>query len=82
MEVIKESEISELAVPWASSRLSWLMRDMHARLGQVVVNDVANKPISPLIVDEMVRVASKCTVLPFGTRSFMVRLTSSYMVIK
>ena len=25
MEVIKESEISELAVPWASSRLSWLM---------------------------------------------------------
>ena len=26
MEVIKESEISELAAPWASSRLSWLMR--------------------------------------------------------
>ena len=26
MEVIKENEISELAVPWASSRLSWLMR--------------------------------------------------------
>ena len=41
MEVIKESEISELAVPWASSRLFWLMRDMHARLSQVVVNDVA-----------------------------------------
>ena len=30
MEVIKESEISELAVPWASSRFSWLMRDIHA----------------------------------------------------
>ena len=30
MEVIKESEILELAVPWASSRLSWLMRDVHA----------------------------------------------------
>ena len=66
MEVIKESEISELAVPWASSRLLWLMRDMHARLGQVVVNDVANKPISPLNVDKVVRVASKCTVPPFG----------------
>ena len=26
MEVIKESEISELAMPWANSRLSWLMR--------------------------------------------------------
>ena len=30
MEVIKEKEISELAVPWASSRVSWLMRAMHA----------------------------------------------------
>ena len=30
MEVIKESEISELAVPWASSRVSWLMRSVHA----------------------------------------------------
>ena len=30
MEVIKESKISELAIPWASSRLSWLMRDVHA----------------------------------------------------
>ena len=30
MEVIKESEISELAVPWASSRVSWLMRGVHA----------------------------------------------------
>ena len=30
MEVIKESEISELAIPWASSRVSWLMRSVHA----------------------------------------------------
>ena len=66
MEVIKESEISELAVPWASSRVSWLMRDVQARLGQVVVKDVVNKPISPLNVDEVVRVASKCIVPPFG----------------
>ena len=29
MEVIKESKISELAIPWTSSRLSWLMRDVH-----------------------------------------------------
>ena len=66
MEVIKESEISKLAVPWSSSRISWLMRDVAARLGQVVVNDVANKPIAPLSVGEVVRVASKCTVPPFG----------------
>ena len=66
MEVIKESEISELAVPWASSRVSWLIRDVQARLSQVVVKDVANKPISPLNVDEVVRVASKCIVPPFG----------------
>ena len=69
MEVIKESEISKLAVPWASSRGSWLMRDVQARLSQVVVNDVANKPISPLNVDEVVKVASKCIVPPFGHKA-------------
>ena len=66
MEVIRESEISKLAVPWASSQISWLMRDVQAKLGQIVVDDVANKPISPLNVDEVVRVVSKCTVPPFG----------------
>ena len=30
MEVIKESEISELAIPWASSRVSWLIRGVYA----------------------------------------------------
>ena len=66
MEVIKESEISKLAVLWSSSRISWLMRDVTARLGQVVIDDLANKPIAPLDVDEVVRVAGKCMVPPFG----------------
>ena len=69
MEVIKESEISKLAVPWASSQVSWLMRDVLAKLSQVVVNDIANKPVMPLHVDEVVRVASKCTVPPFGHKA-------------
>ena len=69
MEVIKESEISKLVVPWASSRISWLMRDVVAKLGQVKVNDIANKPIAPLHVDEVVRVTSKCTVPPFGHKA-------------
>ena len=69
MEVIKESEISKLAVPWASSQVSWLMRDVQAKLGQVAVNDVANKPILPLNVDEVVRVVSKCTIPPFGHKA-------------
>ena len=42
------------------------MRDVTARLGQVVVNDMANKPIAPLNVNEVVRVASNCTVPLFG----------------
>ena len=54
MEVIKESEISELAVPWASSQLSWLMRDVHAQMSQLVVNNVANKSVAPLSVDKVV----------------------------
>ena len=45
------------------------MRDVQARLGQVVMNDVANKPILPLNVDEVVRVASKYTVPPFGHKA-------------
>ena len=69
MKVIKESEISKLVVPWASSRISWLMRDVVAKLGQVKVNDIANKPIAPLHVDEVVRVASKCMVPPFGHKA-------------
>ena len=66
MEVIKESEITKLAVPWSLSRILWLMRDVTARFGQVVINDMANKPIVPLDVDKVVKVASKCTVPPFG----------------
>ena len=66
MEVIKESEILELAVPWASSQLSWLMRDVHAQMSQMVVNDVANKSVVPLSVDEVVRVSHKCKVPPIG----------------
>ena len=54
MEVIKESEISELAIPWASSRVSWLMKGMHAQMSQLAVDDVANKSVAPLSVDEVV----------------------------
>ena len=54
MEVIKESEISELAVPGASSRVSWLMRAVHACMSQLAVDDVANKSVAPLSVDEVV----------------------------
>ena len=60
MEVIKESEMSKLAMLWASARVSWLMRGMHARMSQLAVDDVANKSVAPLSVDEVVRVSHKC----------------------
>ena len=66
MEVIKESEISKLAIPWTFSRVSWLMRGIHARMSQLAVDDVANKSVAPLSVDEVVRVSHKCKVPPFG----------------
>ena len=66
MEVIKESEISKLAVPWASSRVSWLLRGVQARMSQLTVDDVANKSVAPLSVDEVVRVSHKCKIPPFG----------------
>ena len=66
MEVIKESEISELAIPWTSSRLSWLMREVQAQMSQLAVNDMANKSVAPLSVDKVVRVSHKCKVPPFS----------------
>ena len=54
MEVIKESEISELAVLWASSRVSWLRRGVHAHMSQLAVDNMANKLVAPLSVDEVV----------------------------
>ena len=66
MEVIKESEISKLAVPWASLRVSWLIRGIHARMSQLNVDDVANKSVAPLSVDEVVRVSHRCKIPPFG----------------
>ena len=39
---------------------------VHAKMSQLQVKDVANKPIAPLSVDEVVRVTSKCMVPPFG----------------
>ena len=42
------------------------MRGMHARMSQLAVDDVANKSVAPLSVDEVVRVSHKCKVPPFG----------------
>ena len=66
MEVIKESEISRLAIPWASSRVSWLMRGVHAQMSQLNVDNVANKSVAPLSIDEVVRVSHKCKIPPFS----------------
>ena len=66
MEVIKENEISALAMPWGASRISWLMRNMQARIGRVMHDDVAKKPISINSVDEVVKVSKKIQVPPFG----------------
>ena len=66
MEVIKESEISKLDIPWAFSRVSWLMRGVHARMSQLNVDDVANKMVAPLSVDKVVRVSHKCKIPPFS----------------
>ena len=66
MEVIKESEISKLAIPWASSRVSWLMRGVPAQMSQLNVDNVANKSVVPLSVDKVVLVSHKCKIPPFS----------------
>ena len=66
MEVIKESKISQLAVPWAALRGSWLMQGIHAHLAQIPWRDVANKPLTQVSLNEVVRTASKALIPPFG----------------
>ena len=53
---------------WASSRFSWLMRGVQVRMSQLTVNDMANRPIALLSIDEVVRVTHKCVVPPFGQK--------------
>ena len=59
MEVIKEGKISKLAIPWAASCVSWLLRNVQASMGRATQDDVANKPISLTLVDEVVKVSHK-----------------------
>ena len=54
IQVIKESEIFQLAIPWATSCLSYFIRGLQARVGQEVRTDVGNKNIAPTSVDEIV----------------------------
>ena len=39
---------------------------MHAHMSQLAVDDVPNKSVAPLSVNEVVRVSHKCKVPPFG----------------
>ena len=65
MEVIRKRNI-RVSRALGQLELSWLMRGVHAKMSRLQVKDVANKPIAPLSVDEVVRVTSKCMVPPFG----------------
>ena len=66
MQVIKESEISKLATPWATSRLCWLMKDWSAFMGQCPVMDATNKVMALASVDEVVYAGNLISVPPFG----------------
>ena len=61
--VIDDPEMSECPVILGTPTL---YRVMEVIKESEIINDVANKPIAPLNVDEVVRVASQCVVPPFG----------------
>ena len=54
IQVIKESEITQLATPWATPCLSYLIQGLQAWVGQEVRTHVGNKKITPTSVDEVV----------------------------
>ena len=47
VQVIKESEITQLAVLWAMSHFSYLIRCLQAQVVQEVRTDVGNKTLPP-----------------------------------
>ena len=65
MPVIKESEINQLAIPWATSRLSWMFHSVTAAV-MTPLTDVSNKTLSPTELNEIVRTSGKVQVPPFG----------------
>ena len=68
MEVIKEDEINRLAIPWATSRISWLMRGLTAFVAETPFDNLANRAMTPASVDEVVHVATKLQIPPFGSK--------------
>ena len=69
VQVIKESEITQLAVPWAMSCFSYLIQGLQAQVGQKVRTDVGNENIAPTSVDKVVWVSSKFQIPPFGCKA-------------
>ena len=65
MPVIKESEITKLSTPWATSHLSWNFHSVNAAVAPPL-SDVANKTLSPTELNEIVRTSSKVQIPPFG----------------
>ena len=69
VQVIKESEITQLAVLQATSCFSYLIQGLQARVEQEVSTDVGNKNIAPTSVDEVVWVSLKFQIPPFGCKA-------------
>ena len=65
MPVIKESEINQLAFPWATSWLFWMFHSVTATIA-TPLTDVANKTLCPTDLNEIVRTSGKVQVPPFG----------------
>ena len=63
MPVIKESEINQLAIPWATSQLSWMFHSETAAVA-TLLTDMANKTLSPTELNEIVRTSGKVQVPP------------------
>ena len=56
--VINESEINQLATPWATSWLSWMFHSMTTAVA-TLLTDVANKTLSLTELNEIVRTSGK-----------------------
>ena len=69
VQVIKESEITQLAVLWAMVMLLLSYSRLTGLSGTGGEDDVGNKNIAPTSMDEVVRVSSKFQIPPFGCKA-------------
>ena len=83
INIIKESEMDELSIPWATAKLTTKLSLWKVEVSKELWKGVVTKPIDSLNLDEILRTKEKEEIVPFSTqvihRKLQLRLTRHKM---